>query len=837
MVAGDRPATLQPQEDFPTNKGGLCSKGWTAAELLDHRERLLSPLVRERPGDRSSPLRPASWDEAMAVVVGGIRQAQLEYGPDAVGVFGGGGLTNEKAYTLGKFARVALRTSAIDYNGRFCMSSSATAGNRAFGVDRGLPFPLADIADAAAILLVGANPADTMPPAMQYFDQGRSAGAQHIVVDPRRSATADGAALHLSPVPGTDLALANGLLHIAIRDGLVDTDYIADRTTGFDAVRAAVGPYWPDRVERITGISVEHLRETVHALASAPSAMILTARGAEQHSNGTDTAQAFINLALALGLPGRHASGYGTITGQGNGQGGREHGQKADQLPGYRRLDDPAARAHVAAVWGIDPEDLPRPGKSAFEMIDRLGSEGGVRALLVLASNIAVSAPDANRVRNRLAGLDLLVVSDIFLSETAALADVVLPTAQWAEEDGTMTNLEGRVIRRRMALPPPAGVLDDLQMLTRLAAELGRGHYFSADPAVVFAELGRASAGGIADYSGISYERIEAEKGIFWPCPSADHPGTPRLFADRFPTPDGRARFLPVTFQPPGEKPDAGYPYVLTTGRLLTQYQSGAQTRRLNPTMVPDPHVQIHPDLARRLELNASDIVELRTRRGAAVFRVQLSDAIRPGVLFVPFHWGGASNANALTDPTLDPLSKMPEFKSCAVSLTRVGGPDDLALLTTVPRQPAVARFTPARQPAVRQPPPTRRMSHSRPTSPKDARMYTKNRFLQGIYQFTGTGIDKAAPLDPALSYVVPDGSVAQALYFRGGNTADELIALVLMRDGVPMRYFPIGAKSDVHVPLRVVEDLEGGTVVELHLAAPDGLIGSVIVDVGMVEV
>ena len=460
----------------------------------------------------------------MAVVVGGIQRAQRDHGPDAVGVFGGGGLTNEKAYTLGKFARVALRTSAIDYNGRFCMSSSATAGNRAFGVDRGLPFPLADIADAAAILLVGANPADTMPPAMQYFDQGRSAGAQHIVVDPRRSATADGASLHLSPLPGTDLALANGLLHIAIRDRLIDTDYIADRTTGFDGVRAAVGAYWPDRVERITGISVEHLRETVHALASAPSAMILTARGAEQHSNGTDTAQAFINLALALGLPGRQASGYGTITGQGNGQGGREHGQKADQLPGYRRLDDPAARAHVAAVWGVEPEDLPRPGKSAFEMIDRLGSEGGVRALLVLASNIAVSAPDANRVRNRLAALDLLVVSDIFLSETAALADVVLPTAQWAEEDGTMTNLEGRVIRRRKALPPPAGVLDDLQMLARLAVGLGRGQYFSADPAVVFAELGRASAGGIADYSGITYDRIDAEKGVFWPCPASITP-------------------------------------------------------------------------------------------------------------------------------------------------------------------------------------------------------------------------------------------------------------------------------------------------------------------------
>ncbi len=238
MVAGNRPATLQPQEDFPTNRGGLCAKGWTANSLLDHPDRLLSPLVRTIRGDRSSPLRTASWDEAFERIIDAIEDAQANYGRDAVGCFGGGGLTNEKAYLFGKFARVALRTSAIDYNGRFCMSSAATASNRAFGIDRGLPFPLADIAQADAILLVGSNPADTMPPAMQYFDEGRADGAVHIVVDPRKTATAAGATVHLAPLPGTDMALANGLLHIAIRESLIDRDYIADRTSGFEAVRA-----------------------------------------------------------------------------------------------------------------------------------------------------------------------------------------------------------------------------------------------------------------------------------------------------------------------------------------------------------------------------------------------------------------------------------------------------------------------------------------------------------------------------------------------------------------------------------------------------------------------
>jgi assimilatory nitrate reductase catalytic subunit len=813
----DRPATLQPQHDFPTNRGGLCSKGWTATTLLDHPQRLLTPLVRSVPGDRTSQFRAASWDEALTLVVSKITELQAASGPDAIGCFGGGGLTNEKAYAFGKFARVALRTSMIDYNGRFCMSSAAAAANRAFGVDRGLPFPLADIAEAETILLVGSNPAATMPPAMQFFDAGRSAGATHIIVDPRRTATAQGSTRHLAPWPGTDLALANGLLHLAIKHDLVDRYYIAARTKGFATVRASVAAYWPDRVERITGVPVAELYETVEALTAARSAMILTARGAEQHSSGTETAQAFINLALALGLPGKPGSGYGTITGQGNGQGGREHGQKADQLPGYRKLVDPADRAYVAGVWGVDPEELPGPGLSAFEILNRMGTPGGVRALLVLASNIAVSAPDVNRVIDRLRALDLLMVSDIFLSETAELADIVLPTAQWAEEDGTMTNLEGRVIRRRQALPPPVGVFDDLWLIKELADRLGCGSHFCANPREVFAELRLASAGGIADYAGISYERIDAEQGVFWPCPSEDHPGTPRLFTDRFPTPDGRANFIRADYHEPAERPNHQYPYVLTTGRLMAQYQSGTQTRRVpSPSQAQvQPEAQLHPDLARRLNLGNADIVQLSTSRGSANFRAVINTDIRQDVVFVPFHWGGASAANALTNPVLDPYSRMPAFKVCAVAVQRIGSPDDLHLLSSPPA--AIGR-------------------ERRTKNRKDVRMITQNRFLQGIYPFEGAGLDKPVPISAELSYLIPDGVISQALYFRGGNAAGELVAVVLMRDGVPMRYFPIGARGDVHVPLRVVEDIDGGSVVELQLVAPLGLTGHVVVDLGLVE-
>jgi assimilatory nitrate reductase catalytic subunit len=668
LTPGGRRVHLAPQDEFPTNRGELCSKGWTAAELLGHPDRLDQPLVRDR---RDAPLRSTSWDDALDRVARAIRRSQQRYGPDSVGCFGGGGLTNEKAYQLGKFARVALRSSSIDYNGRFCMSSAAAATSRAFGIDRGLPFPLADVAAADVILLVGANPADTMPPAMQWFDEGRSRGATQIVIDPRRSSTARGAKLHLQPVPGTDLALANGLLYLAIRHALIDVTYIADRTCGFEQVRRLVRSYWPDRVERITGVPVAQLDEAARLLGEAPTAMVLTARGAEQHSNGTDTTLAFINLALALGLPGRPGCGFATLTGQGNGQGGREHGQKADQLPGYRRLDDPQDRAHVAAVWGVDPDRLPGPGPSAYEMLDQLGTDGGVRTLLVLASNVAVSAPHLTHIAQRLAGLDLLVVSDFVLSETAALADVVLPCTQWAEEEGTLTNLEGRVLLRRKALDPPPGVRSDLQILRALADRLDCPVTFLERPRAVFDELRAASAGGLADYAGITYERIADEQGVFWPCPDERHPGTPHLFRERFPTPDGRARFHPVEHRSAAEVPDAQYPYYLSTGRSRSHYQSGAQTRRVRAlvTAEPDAYAEVHPELARRVGVGPGDQIWLRTRRGGAVLRARISDDIRADTVFVPFHWGGLHAVNALTNPALDPISGMPEFKACAVAV------------------------------------------------------------------------------------------------------------------------------------------------------------------------
>ncbi len=663
-LVGTRAPVVETWDEFPVNRGGLCRKGWTATGLLEHRERLTTPLVRD---PATGELAPTSWDVALDLVAGRLASLRRDHGPDSVAVFGGGGLTNEKAYQLGKFARVALATSQIDYNGRWCMSAAASAGTRAFGLDRGLPFPLADLECTDVLVLVGSNLVETMPPAARHLDALRARGGRVVVVDPRRTPTADRADVFVQPVPGTDLALALGLLHLVIAGGDVEEAYVEERTTGFEDVRRTAASWWPERVERVTGVPAHEVRGLARLLGGAARVMVLTARGAEQHSTGSDTVLAWINLALALGQPGTPYAGYGCLTGQGNGQGGREHGQKADQLPGYRMIDDPAARAHVAAVWGVDAQDLPGKGRSAYELLDALGTETGPRALLVFGSNIVVSAPNAGHVSTRLDSLELLVVADLVLSETAARADVVLPVTQWAEETGTMTNLEGRVVLRQQAVRAPEGVRTDLEVIGGLAERLGSTVPFATDPEEVFAELGRASAGGRADYAGITYDRIRDEHGVFWPCPTPDHAGTPRMFLDRFATPDGRARFHPVEHRGAAEQPCPDYPVHLTTGRVLAQYQSGAQTRRVRDLADTGAFVEMHPMLARRLGTADGERVTIATRRGSMVAPARVVATIRPDTVFVPFHWVGA---NRLTNDALDPASKMPEFKVCAAVVT-----------------------------------------------------------------------------------------------------------------------------------------------------------------------
>ncbi|WP_104117249.1 molybdopterin oxidoreductase family protein [Arthrobacter sp. B1805] len=664
--------------DFPTNRGGLCRKGWSAAELLRHPDRLTAPLLRAGDG----VLREATWDHVLDHISERVRSIQAQHGRDSVAVFGGGGLTNEKAYTLGKFARLALRTSRIDYNGRFCMSSAAAAGNRAFGVDRGLPFPLEDLDDASVVLLLGSNAADTMPPFVQHLRGAQAAGGL-IVVDPRRSATARltelGRGVHLQPTPGTDLALLLGLAHVVVAEGLEDRRFLDARTSGYDDVARGLARWWPERVQGLTGVPATAIRATARLLArgarngaeGGPGAYILTGRGIEQHADGTDTTTAAINLALLLGLPGTTHSGYGTLTGQGNGQGGREHGQKSDQLPGYRKITDPAARSHVASVWGVPEDAIPGPGLPAVALLASLGREGGTRCLFVHGANIAVSAPNAATVIDGLRSLDLLVVSDFFLSETAALADVVLPVLQWAEEEGTVTNLEGRVLRRRPAVLPPAGARSELWIMRELARLLDAPSLFSEDPATMFDELARASAGGPADYSGLDYEVLDGGSPAYWPYPSGST-GTPRMFLAAFAHPTGRAVLVPVSPRVDANAARVPAPLLLATGRLLEHYQSGTQTRRVPELLAAQPgaRVQLHHATAQDLGISQGEAVVVTSMHGEVHAVADLTADIRQDTVFLAFHYPGSGSANLLTGSSTDPVSGMPEFKTTPVQVS-----------------------------------------------------------------------------------------------------------------------------------------------------------------------
>jgi assimilatory nitrate reductase catalytic subunit len=423
------------------------------------------------------------------------------------------------------------------------------------------------------------------------------------------------------------------------------------------------------------GLSLADLEAAATLLTEAERPLITTGRGGDQNSRGVETTLAWINLALALG------AGYGTLTGQANGQGGREHGMKADQLPGYRSIKNSEDRRAVAEVWGVDEADLPGAGLSAYEMLQAVG-RGEVKGLFVLGSNPVASSPNARSARANLECLEHLVVVDTFMSETAALAHVVLPGSLWAEEGGTTTNLEGRVLLRHALRLPPAGARRDLDIICELAARLGarRGFDFSTSEEV-FDELRRATAGAVADYAGISYARLRAGEALFWPCPDeahpmSQHPGTPRPFETRFGHPDGRARFHVAPVRPPAEVPCADFPFQLTTGRVRFHYLTGNHTRRtkLLKSRAPEPVLELHPNVARAHGLLEGHLARVTTRRSYAVFRVKLSDKIREDTLFLPFHW---AVVNTLTNDALDPHCKMPEFKVCAAALSPLVGPDD----------------------------------------------------------------------------------------------------------------------------------------------------------------
>jgi len=694
LVQNERVVGVEPWEDFPFNGGKLCPKGVKRYLQNNHQDRLLHPLVRSGDGFGRIP-----WDEALDQVAERIRRLQANHGVDSVAVLSGASLTNEKAYLMGKFARLAVGSRHIDYNGRLCMVAAGAANLKAFGIDRAAN-PWADIPSSDLVMVLGSNVSECSPITTDYIWRARDRGAKLIVVDPRLTPIARTADLFLPVRPGRDSALLNAILNVVIRLGGVDQEFVAAHTNGFDEVLRTVERYTPDAVAQEVGIPATRIIEAAEMWVQAPRTMLLHARGIEHHTKGVENVLACINLVLATGKIGKPGCGYATITGQGNGQGGREHGQRCNQLPGARDIENPAHRAHVAGMWGVEPDVLPGKGYTAPQIMEAI-HRGEIRGLISLCFNPLVSLPDATFTREALERLDFYVAIDFFLSETARHADIVLPGSLQEEDEGTVTSAEGRVIRIRKAVEPPGEARADWRIVCDLAARLGQGERFAfSKPEEIFTELSRLSAGGVADYGGITWEKIERQMGVFWPCPTPEHPGTPRLFeGGRFAHPDGRARFHAVEYRPPAEVTDDDYPVVLTTGRVVSQFLSGTQTRRIGPLVeqYPEPRVEIHPKLAAKLGVADGERVRVTSRRGALELRALVVATIRPDTVFIPYHWPGALSANLLTNRAYDPIAGIPEFKVAAVRIEKLVADDraaqtadERAVETEVPRAAAV---------------------------------------------------------------------------------------------------------------------------------------------------
>ncbi|MEO6811968.1 MAG: molybdopterin oxidoreductase family protein [Isosphaeraceae bacterium] len=674
-VRDNKVVGFEPWEDFPFNRGKLCPKGVKRYMQDEHPDRLTSPLQRKD----GVGFEPISWEAALDRTASEIRRIQERYGPDSFAILGGASLTNEKAYLMGKFARVALRTANIDYNGRLCMVSAGAACKKVFGVDRNAN-PWSDIPLAEAILVAGANIAECAPITTDYLWQARERGAKIIVTDPRMTPIARTVDLFIPVKPGGDIGVFNGMLHVMIERGWINREFLANHTTGWDEVEESVRKFTPEYASKIAGVPASMIVKAAEIWGPARTSFLMHSRGIEQHTKGVQNVLAALNLVLATGRIGRPGCGYAMITGQGNGQGGREQGQKCDQLPGYRDIENPEHRAYIAEVWGVPEESIPHKGLSAVPILEAI-HEGKIKGLFSISFNPMVSLPDHRYIAEALGKLEFFATCDFFLSETAYHADVVLPGSLIEEDDGTTTNTEGRVIRHKKVVDPPQGARVDWQIVCEIAARLGHADKFRYNsPREIFEELRVASKGGVSDYSGITWEKIDANMGVFWPCPSLEHPGTPRLYeGNRFNHPDGKAHLQVVDWRPSADEVDDEYPIILTTGRVVAHYLSGNQTRRIGGLVdqTPEPFCEIHPRLAERLGLVEGDFVTVESRRGSITVLAKIVKTIRPDTVFIPYHWPLNRSVNHCTQRAIDPISNIPEFKYSAVRVTKAAPSDN----------------------------------------------------------------------------------------------------------------------------------------------------------------
>ena len=645
------------------NEGKLCPKGVSSPFYLRHPDRLRRPL--KRVGEKGEgKFKEITWKEAFREIVTMLNAVKRQYGPDAVGFFSSARCTNEENYLMQKLARV-FGTNNIDHCARLCHSSTVAGLIRTVGAGAQTS-PFTDVERTNAIFVIGYNPAESHPLLMRYILRAKDRGAKLIVADPRRTRTAWFADIHLRHKPGTDIALLNGMINVIIREELYDREFVAKRTVGFEKLREVVSKYTPEYVEELTDVPAHLIVEAARTFASAGRGVIMWAMGITQHICGTENVMVTATLAMICGYLGREGCGLYPMRGQNNVQGACDMGALSNKLPGYRNVTDERARKEVAGLWGL--EDLPgEPGLTIVEMIHG-AHEGKVKALYVMGENPAVSDPNLNLVRKALSELEFLVVQDIFPTETAMYADIVLPAAAWGEKEGSYTSSERRVQWSFKACNPPGEAMPDWAILARIGKELGLPAWPDyGSPEDVLREINRV----VPQYRGITPERLKSNlQGIHWPCPSEDHPGTLRLYEDRFLTPDGKGHLTAVEYRPPAELPDSEYPLILTTMRVVGQYHTLTMSNRISYLRKrwPEPYVEISVSDAEKYGIRSGDIVKVVTRRGEYTCKAKVTGTIKPGVVAIPWHWG----ANVLTNDALDPISKIPEYKVCACKIVKV---------------------------------------------------------------------------------------------------------------------------------------------------------------------
>jgi formate dehydrogenase alpha subunit len=656
-VEKDNITGVSPVRNHPVNKGSLCVKSWNCFEFIQHPDRLRYPLIKE-----GGSFRKASWDEALRLITDRLLKIKTSSGSDSIGILSSAKCTNEENYLMMKFARAVIGTNNIDHCARLCHSSTVGGLADAFG-SGAMTNSISEIADARLLFVIGSDTTEQHPMIGMHMLEAFDKGAILIVADPRKTQLAKLAHIHLEHRIGADVALLNSIMYVMIREELVDISFVKRRTENFDAFKNTVMQYSPEVTEQITGVPPEDIKKVARLYATRRRAMLFYSMGITQHRTGVDNVCACANLTMLTAHIGLPKAGLNPLRGQNNVQGACDMGALPDLYSGYQKVTDPKTRKKFERAWKVRLSST--PGLTLTEMFDS-ALKGNIRAMYIMGENPVLSDPDVTHTTNALRKLDFLVVQDIFLSETAEFADVVLPSATFAEKDGTFTNTDRRVQKIRAAIKPLGESKPDWEIISALAREMKYDMYYRAAY-----EIMEEIALLTPIYRGILHHRLDNNYGLQWPCPDVTHPGTPFLHRKKFAK--GLGTFIPVDYIPPDEMPDKEFPFILTTGRIYFHYHTGTMSRRTSTLNreYPECLMEINPKNADSLNIRHMDKVRVSSRRGEITVRVYVTDDTPQGVVFIPFHFKEAA-VNLLTNPAIDPVAKIPEYKICAVNIELV---------------------------------------------------------------------------------------------------------------------------------------------------------------------